>query len=201
MSRKVTIVCILSGLVSCLLAEDRGKGKSYEELFMGLHRPFSESKSQPKPGSAPADTARALYGNEVFFNLRNSFRKPITDYLALCFSKALLQHFDSSRAKIDRWFEHNQKTNMKLPLNEGSIFVGGYEGASRFRIGESVVAKDTAKVTIHLTYTEGGKDYEWTDTAIFVQSNGVWLLDDIVFNPSVRVDYTLRKRTTIDEKP
>jgi hypothetical protein len=201
MLRQLVTVCILLLTTFPSLAEDRGNGNSYEELFMGLHRPLDKMPPQPKPATTPAETANALYGNEVFFNLRNSFPKQMTDYLAPCFSKDLLQHFDSSRDAIEKWSNRNKDTLMKLPMNEGAIFVGNYEGAASFRIGETLISHDTAKVFIHLAYTEAGTKVEWTDIAIFIRSSNVWLLNDIVFDRSNNSNITLRKRTTLEVKP
>jgi hypothetical protein len=186
-------------LAGAARAQERGAGKSYAELFMGLHEPFAERRPAPKPGATPTDTVKALYANGVFFHLRNSFPKPFTDYLAPCFSKSLLSHFETSRAEIERWFELHQGQLLKLPMSEGAIFVGNYEGATRYRVGEAIVEKDMARVTVHLTYIEGGTQFEWYDTALLIRSDDMWLLDNILFDPARGGDSNLRKRTKIED--
>lgn len=190
------ILATLLLIVATALSQQE-RGYSLEEIFMGLPRPFANRPTAPLPGNTPAATAQALYENEVFFHLRNSFEKPVTDYLAPCFSKSLLAHFDRSRAEIEQWFEQYKDDDVKLPLSEGSIFTGTYEGATKFKIGETKHEKHRAQVTIHLTYTEPGSIYEWTDIAVFILSGDKWLLDDILFDPTPNQDHTLRNRTTI----
>ena len=181
-------------------AEEQNVSRSYEELFMGLPLPFAERAPSPNPGTIPADTVKALYSNEVFFHLRNSFPKPVTDYLSPCLSKDLKEHFDNSRAEIDLWFERhkNEKQQLKLPMSEGAIFVSCYDGATEFRLGTTTVKNDRARVKVHLTYKEGEYSFEWVDIALLVKVDGKWLLEDIQFDPARSPGATLRKRTKID---
>ena len=175
-------------------------GNSYEELFMGFRRPFSQREPQPRPAATPAGSAKALYKNEIFFHLRNSFEKPITDYLSPCLTKSLLSHFEANQKAMKLWRECHKRhegKQVKMPMAEGAVFVGCDDGATSFRIGETVMDGDKARVAIHLVYSSWGTRIKWTDIAVFNRSADRWLLDDIIFNPTKRHDSTLRKRTTL----
>jgi hypothetical protein len=193
---KMQLACTWLVLVlPCVSGQEPGKPTSHEELFLGLKQPFAKRAAAPAPGGAPKTTAEALYGNEVFLHLRNDFPKEITDYLAPCFSKDLLAHFDQSRAEVDRWMEGKKNAGLKLPMSEGAIFVGCYDGVSTFRLGETTVEKDRALQKVHLTYIEDKTTIEWVDTAVLIRIGEKWLLDDVVFGDG---NSTLRKRTRID---
>lgn len=169
---------------------------------MGLKKPFAERVTAPAPGKSPEETVRALYRDEIFFNLRNSFPKPVTDHLAKCFTPSLLEHFETNRAKIDRWCEkyRNVKVPMKIPMGEGSIFLSCYEGGTSYRVGRAVIKGSTAKVPVFLTYSERRqKDYHWTDEPILRRVGDVWLLDDIRHDIDEPGDFTLRKRTSLPD--
>ena len=167
---------------------------------MGLQRPFGSNAPSPQPSATPEETVKALYSNDVFFHLRNSFPKEITDYLSPCFTKSLLAHFDSSRTRIEKWLQDNKETDQKLPLGEGPVFIGNYEGAEGFRIGAAVAKGDSAEVVVHMTYTEASTKVEWTDVAILERVSGNWLLSDIKFHAGDGAESTLRDRTLIDVK-
>ncbi|WP_395736747.1 hypothetical protein [Prosthecobacter sp.] len=196
--RRSRLLCVVISLGFAVShAEDKTPAQSYEEMFMGQKRPFAQRGPAPVPGAKPEDTARALYSNEVFFNLRNSFPQPITDYLSPCFSPGLLQHFAQSRADIQEWMTLHKDDLMKLPMGEGSIFLSCYEGGDEFSIGTVKVEGDKAEVTIKLNYHENGKAYPWQDVAVLIRSSGKWLLDDIRFDVEENTGRTLRKRTQI----
>lgn len=167
---------------------------------MGLQRPFGDRAKSPVPSTNPEGTVSALYADEVFFNLRNSFPKPTTDHLAPCFSQSLLTHFDKSRAAIDAWMSKHRGQMLKLPLNEGSIFLSCYEGGTKFKVGPAVIKGERAEVPVQMVYQEpNAKPVEWTDVAVLVRVGEQWLLDDIFFEPAERPNYTLRKRVMPDD--
>ncbi|MCB1224756.1 MAG: hypothetical protein KDK99_02985 [Verrucomicrobiales bacterium] len=95
----------------------------------------------------------------------------------------------------------HKNNTQKLPLEEGSIFLSCYEGASTFEIGSIAVTGDRAEVTIDLTYEEAGITVQWTDIALLVRRSGKWLLDDIRFDPVQRPGGTLSKRIRIQSHP
>jgi hypothetical protein len=192
----ITKAAILFLVGASVLSSCTG-GNSYEELFMGFRRPFSQREPQPMPATTPAGSAKALYKNEIFFHLRNSFEKPITDYLSPCLTTSLMSHFEANQKAMNLWRECYQGSKLKMPMAEGPVFVGCYDGATSFRIGETVMDGDKARVAIHLVYSRWGTRIKWTDFALFKRSADRWLLDDIIFNPSKRHDSTLRKRTTL----
>jgi hypothetical protein len=186
-------------LISVVTGYAESRDPNPEILFLGISRSSADEGLAPKPGATAQATAEALYGNAIFFHLRNAFPEFVTNNLGACFTKSLLNHFDKSRAAIDHWKELHKDDQLKLPMNEGAIFISVYEGASQFRVGETNLVKDRARVNIHLSYTEGNDVYEWIDIAIFVQVDGKWLLDEIEFDPANRDGWTLRKRTWLEE--
>lgn len=192
------MLAVVSMSTGPLFAQDepvQPQGNSYEELFMGLQRPFGERTKSPAPSANPEGTVAALYADEIFFNLRNSFPKPTTDHLAPCFSQSLLVHFDKSRTAIDAWMSKHRGQMLKLPLGEGSIFLSCYEGGTKFKVGSAVIKGERAEVPVQLVYQEpNAKPYEWTDVAVLVRVGERWLLDDILFAPAERQNYTLRQR-------
>lgn len=142
---------------------------------------------------------------QIFLHHRGDFDKEVTDHLGACVTPGLLMHFDQQRANLAHWVATNKDPLAKLPVSEGSVFVDCYEGVSRHRLGKATLDSTgkRAWVVVHLEYDEDGKTYPWTDTAIFVKSGNVWLLDDIAFKTGGKPGFdlstlaTLRKSTEV----
>ena len=189
---------ILSSCVVPALFSQDSRGASYEELFMGLTAPFNQRGEAPQPGTTPMETVQALYEDEIFFHLRNSFPKPVIQYLSACFTPGLIEHFDSCNQEIEEWRVSGPDKGPKLNLMEGPVFLSNYESAHDFEIGEARIEEDRAEVSIAFSYSEGGTTFRWIDVVLLQLAGESWLLDDIQFQPERRDDWTLRKRVSID---
>ncbi len=64
---------------------------------------------------------------------------------------------------------------------EGDLFSSLFEGVSEWKLGVTAAPKGSdATVAIKLTYNEAGLEAaEWTDTLVFRNRAGAWLVDDI----------------------
>lgn len=173
-------------------------------------RRWKAKSAAPKPGTSPLATVKALYACADFFEERGAFDKPLTDHLAACFSPDLRAHFDRQRANLALWVANNKDTEPppKLPMSEGSVFTGGYEGAQRYRTGLITVdhgqGRERARLLVQLEHDEDGQVYRWQDTVVLVKVGQVWLLDDVWFRTEGRPDavpkdglFTLRMKTEV----
>lgn len=188
-----------AGLVWAGPEKETEERTSYEQLFHGAQRPYAEAGPLPQAGSTPEQTVRALYGNEIFFHQRNAIPKQVTEHLQGCFTPSLLAHFNECRTKIETWLADPANEGMKLPMNEGSIFLSCYEGGTSFKVGEAVITGDEARVPVVLTYEEAGKTYPWVDMPMLKRVGSRWLLDDIRFQPLEDIRWTLRGRVSIED--
>lgn len=146
MSHHITSIFVILrvvalALISVEVGYAEGRDPNNEILFLGIPRSFADGGPAPQPGTTAQATAEALYGNAMFFHLRNAFPEFVTNNLGACFTKSLLTHFDKSRADIDHWKELHKDDQLKLPMNEGAVFISVYEGASQFRVGETNLVK------------------------------------------------------------
>jgi len=111
---------------------------------------------------------------------------------------SLARHFESHNQDVERRFAQHDETQ-KLPMAEGPIFFSNYEGADSFEIGHATIDGTEAQVPVSFTYTEGADTVRWVDTVMLRQVDGVWLMDDILFDPQRWDHYTLRERVALDE--
>lgn len=149
----------------------------------------------PVPGATPAETVGALYSNQVFFEFREATPPMVTDYLAACLTPGLKEALDAQYAEIGRRQEQNPDAGAKPPIIEGGIFIGNYEGATRYKVGKSQAEGDRAKVTVDLELDREGEKISSTATPLLVKSGERWLLDDIDFGGGE----TLRKSISFDK--
>jgi len=154
----------------------------------------------PKAKDTPEETVRLLYADERFFRVRNTLPATTLQRFRYCFTSELVRHFESHNKNVARWIEeHKDEKTLKLPVSEGPIFVSNYEGADTFSVGRAKVEGTRAEVPVSLSYTEGADTARWVDVAMLRLVDGVWLLDDIGFDPERLGDYTLRKRVALNE--
>ena len=167
---------------------------------MGLHEPFSDRSQPPQPSTTPQGTAKSLYQNEVFLHLRNDYPKPITDFLAPCFSGSLIARFEASCQQRQRWLRDHRNQNMKLPMPEGPVFVGRYEGATSADVetAEIVGGHATVRVRLRRFSLSEGTD-TWFDVTHFSLEDGHWLLEDIEFDVPADSEHRLTRRLLLSE--
>jgi hypothetical protein len=152
-----------------------------------------------QPQETPEATVRELYADPAFFDLRNTVPPSTLQRFSGCFTPDLVRHFESYDADVDRWLEEHRNETLKLPVSEGPIFLSNYEGADTFSVGRASIDGSHADVPVSLSYTEGADTVRWVDIAKLRRVGGVWLLDDILFDPQRWDDYTLRDRTALEE--
>lgn len=153
----------------------------------------------PEAKESPEETVRELYADESFFRVRNAFPTAMLQRVRSCFTPELVRHFEGHNKNVARWIEEHKDETLKLPMSEGPIFVSNYEGADTFSVGRAQVEGTRAEVPVSLSYTEGADTVRWVDVAMLRRVDGVWLLDDIRFDPERLGDYTLRKRVALYE--
>jgi hypothetical protein len=149
----------------------------------------------PVPGATPAETVEALYSNKVFFEFREATPPVVTEYLASCLTPGLKAALDTRYAAIERWEEENLDTDLKGPIIEGALFIGTYEGATRYKVGKTGTTGDRARVTVDLELDSKDEKVSSTATALLAKSGELWLLDDIDFGRGE----TLRKSMSLDD--
>ena len=59
----------------------------------------------PEPSTTPAGTLAVLYGDEVFFGLRNSIPASALDHLSACITPELRGHFERHNESVAQWME------------------------------------------------------------------------------------------------
>jgi hypothetical protein len=152
----------------------------------------------PQPQRAAEGTVRELYADAAFLELRNAVPPPMVQRFSACFTPELVEHFEAHNQDVERWFAQHDGT-LKLPMAAGPIFFSTYEGADSFEVGQAEVDGTHAEVPVSFTYTEGADTVRWVDIAMLRQIDGVWLLDDIQFDPQRWDHDTLRERVALDE--
>lgn len=158
----------------------------------------SPANEAPRPQQTAEGTVRALYADEAFFHLRNTLPPPMVQRFSACFTPELVQHLESHNQDVETWFAQHDET-LKLPMAEGPIFFSNYEGADSFEIGHTTTDGTHAEVPVSFTYTEGADTVRWVDIVMLRLMGGVWLMDDILFDPQRWDHYTLRERVALDE--
>jgi hypothetical protein len=167
----------------------------------GAEQAVTRSESEdnaPEPQMTPVGTVKALYGDKIFFGLRNDLPASAIQHLSACLTHELTRHLHSCSEKIKKQLAENRDENLKVSLGEGPIFLSNYEHANDFEVGEAKVEEDRAEVTVEFTYTEAGTTYRWVDVAILHSEGDFWLLDDIHFQPKKGGGGTLKKSVDID---
>jgi hypothetical protein len=152
-----------------------------------------------QPGATPEGTVGELYADETFFHARNAFPSSMMQRFSRCFTPELVRHFEAHNENVERWIEDHGNAGLKLPMSEGPIFLSNYEGADTFSVGRATVDGTKAEVPVSFSYTEGADTVRWVDIVLLRLVDGVWLMDDIRFDPERWDDYTLRKRMTLDD--
>jgi hypothetical protein len=152
-----------------------------------------------QPQGSPEGTVRELYADAAFFDLRNSIPPAMLQRFSGCFTPDLVRHLESYNADVDRWLEEHRNETLKLPVSEGPVFLSNYEGADSFSVGPASIEGAQADVPVSFSYSEGGDTVRWVDVAKLQRVDGVWLLDDILFDPERWDDYTLRERMALEE--
>ena len=158
--------------------------------------PASEA---PQPQQTAEGTVRELYADEVFFHLRNTFPRPMVQRFSACLTPELIEHLEAHNQDVDRWFAQHADETLKLPMAAGPIFFSNYEGADSFEIGQATTDGTHAQVPVSFTYSEGADTVRWVDVVMLHLVGGVWLMDDILFDPQRWDHYTLRERVALDE--
>jgi hypothetical protein len=140
-----------------------------------------------------------LFADRTFFRMRNSFPSPMVQRFSRCFTPDLVKHFDSHNRDVGRWIQKHKDEPLKLPVPEGPIFFSNYEGANSFSVGRAKVDDDYAEVPVSFSYTDSRSTVRWVDVVLLRRAGGVWLMDDIRFDPARWDNYTLRKRLALIE--
>jgi hypothetical protein len=153
----------------------------------------------PQPQATPDGTVGELYADKTFFEIRNAFPPAMVQRFSRCFTPELVRHLEAHNADVERWLAAHKDEDLKLPMSEGPIFLSNYEGADSFSVGRAEVDGDKARVPVTFSYTYEGDTLRWVDVAMLRLVDGLWLLDDIQFDPELWDDYTLRKRMALDD--
>lgn len=85
------------------------------------------------------------------------------------------------RAKAIQKRQMKEHPDDKPHWIEGDLFSSSFEGVTKWEIGSAFSAPECyGTVKVNLTYAEAGqKAVTWTDTLLFKEREGKWLLDDI----------------------
>lgn len=69
----------------------------------------------------------------------------------------------------------------KPPLIEGDLFSSLFEGPESAKAGESVIDRNSARVSLELRSDAGAKVLKWTDTVVLRLDDGIWCIDDVEY--------------------
>jgi hypothetical protein len=169
-----------------------------EQVSAEAEKSPEQKNRAPQPQTTPEGTVSELYADDTFFDIRNSFPSPMVERFSCCFTPELVRHFQSHNEDVERWMEEHRNETLKLPMSEGPIFLSNYEGADTFSVGRAEIDGARAQVPVVFSYTYGDDTFRWVDIAMLRLVGGVWLLDDIRFDPERWDDYTLRQRVALD---
>jgi hypothetical protein len=102
---------------------------------------------------------------------------------------ALLQLVKAIENRSAREVEASEHPTDKPRMLEGSVTTPIYEGYSRvIAIGNPRKTGNTYRVDIKLAYGLEAPVFVWTDTAVLIQEDGRWKVDDILFNQTEEKD-------------
>ncbi len=147
----------------------------------------------------PEDTVSSLYNDPNFFKLRNTIPTETLTRLSAYFSDELIKHLKEHNKAVKKWMKQNGKSNLKLPVSEGPIFLSNYEGADTFHVEKAQIDDHYAKVPVSLSINDFMGEFKWQDIAILKQVDNKWLLDNIIFQPNRGDNYNLRDRVSFSE--
>lgn len=193
---RILTSAILAAVSLCWAAQVSASGA---QVSVETETSLDPGSQAPQPQEDPRGTVEALYADETFFQLRNSFPPAMVQRFSCCFTPGLVRHFESHNQEVDRWLDEHRGQTLKLPMSEGPIFLSNYEGADTFSVGTAKVDGTYAEVPVSFSYTYGTDTFHWIDIVMLRRVDGVWLMDDIQFDPERWDDYTLRKRVALDE--
>ena len=188
-----TVMRTVRGLVLILAAASLGLASAQADV-----PPDPDSRTL-QPQADPEGTVGELYADPDFFNVRNAVPPAMLQRLSGCFTPDLVRHFEANAEDVARWLEEHEGEDLKLPMSEGPIFLSNYEGADGFSVGRAEIDGTHATVPVSFSYTAGADTFRWTDVVMLRRVDGVWLMDDIRFDPERWDDYTLRQRVSLDE--
>lgn len=151
------------------------------------------------PSKTPEGTVKTLYGDTIFFNLRNAIPTDVITHLSPCITTELKTHFERYNEDIEAWMRRNENSGLKLPASEGPIFLSNYEGADSYQIGKASINGRLAKVPVSLSITDSIGSFQWVDIVLLRQVGNVWLLDNIKFQSGRDDNYTLLNRVSLVE--
>jgi hypothetical protein len=192
------MVAILSLYCAGPVSADQASAMPGEQVSVGAEKASDPTSPAPQPQTTPEGTVEELYADDTFFQVRNSFPPPMVQRFSRVFTPELVRYFQSHNEDVERWLEEHKGEDLKLPMAEGPIFLSNYEGADTFSVGQAKIEGTSAEVPVTFSYTYGNETFRWDDIAMLRLVDGLWLLDDIRFDPERWDDYTLRKRMALD---
>lgn len=149
----------------------------------------------------PVRIVEKLYSAPAFFSSRDLLDPSLLSDFRCIFSGGLISEFESLHgeiAGIAASADFGPET--KVPVPEGPVFLGNYEGATDFEIGPvRRVEVDREEVVIQLRYVYPGGRLDWQDIAVFEKIAGRWWLSDIRYDSSVTGAPSLRSRLRMTE--
>jgi hypothetical protein len=193
------ILAIVSLCCAAPVSAEQAPPTSVEQVSVEAERSPEQESRAPQPQMTPEGTVSELYADDTFFHIRNSFPSAMVQRFSRCFTPELVRHFEAHNENVDRWLEEHKDKTLKLPMSEGPIFLSNYEGADTFTVGRAEVDATQAQVPVTFSYTYGDDTFRWVDVVMLRLVDGLWLLNDIRFDPERWDDYTLRKRVALDE--
>jgi hypothetical protein len=185
--------------LGCTASAERPTAITGPQVSVAAEKSLEQESRAPQPKTAPEATVRELYADDTFFHIRNAFPLPMVQRFSRFFTPELVRHFQSHNEDVQRWMEEHKNEILKLPMSEGPIFLSNYEGADTFSVGRAKIDGTSAEVPVSFSYSDGADTFRWVDVAMLRLVDGVWLLDDIQFDPERFDDYTLRKRMALDQ--
>jgi hypothetical protein len=180
------------------VSAEQASAMSGDLVAVGAEETPNPASEAPQPETTPEGTVRELYADDTFFQIRNALPPSMIQRFSRCFTPDLVRYFESHNEDVERWLEEHKDQTLKLPMSEGPIFLSNYEGADTFSVGQAKIEGTSAEVPVTFLYTYGNETFRWDDIAMLRLVDGLWLLDDIRFDPERWDDYTLRKRMALD---
>jgi hypothetical protein len=141
-----------------LAEETAARAAEKTALLAAAERFYTELRKEPVYGIPSEDQMQRL-GSLITPELRTIFER------ARVLQEEQIRNYPDEKP---RWIE-------------GDLFSSSFEGATSWELGEAFHAPSAeATVKVNQTYSESNEDIvSWTDTFVFRQEEGAWLLDDI----------------------
>jgi hypothetical protein len=152
-------LCADAGAASPALAEETAaRAAERAALLSAAERFCTELRKEPVYG-IPSEGQMRRLGPLVTPELRTIFER------ASVLQEEQIRNYPDEKP---RWIE-------------GDLFSSSFEGATSWELGEAFHAPSAeATVKVNLRYSESNEDIvSWTDTFVFRNGEGAWLLDDI----------------------